>query len=33
MESYKADFGQTLNNTNLLQKTQLLKFQGTTVTV
>ena len=32
MRSYVADFGQTLNDWNILQMTQLLKIQRTTVT-
>ena len=33
MRSYEADFGQALNNWNILQITPLLKIQRTTVTV
>ena len=32
IRSYEADFGQTLNDWNVLKITQLLKVQRTTVT-
>ena len=31
MRNYEADFGQTLRDWNILQITQILKIQGTTI--